>query len=136
MGVEELKKPVGIACAHVSCDGCGIYETRPTSCKEYQCLWLEERMSIGTTARRKVFLENDRPDKSGVLIERAQVMDNPAELVLVARGDFKKGQDLLHRLGQRVLIVLVHGDKKRQLMGPVTLIKKLQREGVRIEEFS
>ncbi len=39
--VQELGKPVGTWCTH--CDrgkGCTIYETRPTGCKDFACLWL------------------------------------------------------------------------------------------------
>ena len=40
MGVHEIKKPPGKPCWHLVGRGCGIYETRPASCKSYECLWL------------------------------------------------------------------------------------------------
>jgi hypothetical protein len=40
MGVTELKKPTNVWCTH--CDigkGCKIYPDRPTSCREFECLY-------------------------------------------------------------------------------------------------
>lgn len=42
MGVPELDKPPGEWCKH--CDpkvGCTIYDDRPESCKDFECLWLQ-----------------------------------------------------------------------------------------------
>lgn len=40
--------------------GCGIYETRPTTCREFECVWLQDRMNL--------FDEDCRPDKTGCVI--------------------------------------------------------------------
>lgn len=60
MRVEELSKPQGQWCEHCKIgQGCGIYETRPQSCREFQCLWLtEDWVPIDL-----------RPDKSKVVID-------------------------------------------------------------------
>ena len=37
--VPELHKPQGVTCKH--CDkGCLIYESRPKSCRDFECAWL------------------------------------------------------------------------------------------------
>lgn len=44
MKVQELEKPANTWCTH--CDkgvGCRIYEARPQSCREYECLWLRSQ---------------------------------------------------------------------------------------------
>jgi len=54
LGVEELKKQYYQPCSHCVNQGCGIYNIRPRSCRNYYCLYL-----AGLTA--------GRPDKYGVL---------------------------------------------------------------------
>jgi hypothetical protein len=40
--VEEIEKPAGEWCSHCSLGkGCQIYDTRPTECKTWDCLWLQ-----------------------------------------------------------------------------------------------
>lgn len=41
MKVVELEKPINVWCQHcVLGTGCGIYESRPQSCREFHCLYL------------------------------------------------------------------------------------------------
>ena len=41
MRVPELPKKINVWCTHcVLGQGCGIYETRPSSCREFNCLYL------------------------------------------------------------------------------------------------
>jgi hypothetical protein len=41
LAVQELGKPMGVLCSHcVSGKGCGIYDTRPASCRSFECVWL------------------------------------------------------------------------------------------------
>ena len=43
--VHELNKPAARWCVHaVKGDGCGVYETRPQSCRTYRCRWLDDPM--------------------------------------------------------------------------------------------
>jgi hypothetical protein len=43
MAIPELNKPKDSWCPHVVMKrGCGIYESRPHSCRAFQCLWLKE----------------------------------------------------------------------------------------------
>lgn len=54
--VPELDKPINTPCVHLSQIGCGIYETRPQSCRVYDCAWLHGH-----------FADYERPDKTGVV---------------------------------------------------------------------
>lgn len=43
MAIPELNKPKDSWCDHViRKQGCGIYETRPHSCRAFKCLWLAD----------------------------------------------------------------------------------------------
>jgi len=58
--VPELKKPVGKWCRHCKPGkGCGIYDDRPESCKNFRCVWLSGGLPPDL-----------RPDKSRVIFER------------------------------------------------------------------
>lgn len=57
LGVPELGKPYFARCEHLTEKGCGIYETRPVSCRDYHCIWLK---GYGE--------DSDRPDRSGILV--------------------------------------------------------------------
>lgn len=48
------------SCDHVTRAGCGVYETRPQTCREFHCVWL--RGGIGDD-------EQTRPDQLGVLFD-------------------------------------------------------------------
>jgi hypothetical protein len=42
LGISEIKKPPGQWCGHVKCGkGCAIYDNRPQSCRDFDCLWLQ-----------------------------------------------------------------------------------------------
>ena len=53
----ELRKEQGVPCRHLASGGCGIYQTRPTICREWFCVWrfLPE------------LPEAARPDRCGVM---------------------------------------------------------------------
>jgi len=53
----QLQKPIGMPCQHLSGSGCGIYERRPGTCREWQCAW-----------KWSSLIPSDlRPDKLGVM---------------------------------------------------------------------
>jgi hypothetical protein len=60
MHIPELDKPAGPWCAHV-CPGrgCGVYETRPQSCRDFLCGWMTHP-SLD---------ERWRPDRAGFLLQ-------------------------------------------------------------------
>ncbi len=56
-GIKEFKKPGGQWCPHCLVgNGCKIYESRPRSCKKFNCAWL---IGFGTSM--------DRPDMTHVV---------------------------------------------------------------------
>lgn len=65
MNVEELSKPAQVPCEHAN-KGCEIYETRPQSCRNFQCLWSNN------------FIEGDerrRPDKLGLMFNYGETKE-------------------------------------------------------------
>lgn len=56
--VPELKKPLWQPCPHAD-HGCLIYDTRPPSCRSFECAWL----------RNPNLSERLRPDRCGVMVE-------------------------------------------------------------------
>ncbi len=66
MKVHELGKAAHVWCAHCKIgQGCDTYETRPESCRIYDCLWLQtQRLSRPMAAEL-------RPDKSRVVVGTA-----------------------------------------------------------------
>jgi hypothetical protein len=90
-------------------------------------LWIDEATWEHKDSR-KVFWEEDRPDKCGVMFHPAgqEFTEATGIPVMVARGDFQRGQGVLSRMAQRALLILVVDDKKRQLMGTEEAIKAAQ----------
>jgi len=63
LGIEEISKPIDTWCPMVCATGCKVYDIKPPSCSDYQCLWLESQGSD------MPFPLEMRPDKSGVIID-------------------------------------------------------------------
>ena len=62
MSIPELKKPADVWCEHAGDHpggGCGIYEERPQSCRDFKCSWLQDDGAF--------FRDSDRPDKLGTV---------------------------------------------------------------------
>ena len=60
--VNELDKPLNTPCVHLAQIGCGIYESRPQSCRDYDCAWLHGH-----------FADEHRPDKTGIVWSFEQI---------------------------------------------------------------
>jgi len=57
--IVEFEKPPGAPCVNCSASGgCAIYATRPSVCREFECLWLTERTLPATM----------RPDRIGTIL--------------------------------------------------------------------
>jgi len=57
--IVEFEKPAGLWCEHCQkSGGCGVYETRPGVCRDYECLWKGDR-ALGAQLR---------PDRVGVIL--------------------------------------------------------------------
>jgi hypothetical protein len=71
---EGGEKPGFTDCVHqVAGVGCGIYEDRPRACRGYRCQWL---MGLG------ILGDEDRPDRSGVVVTKEQPTQDTLELAL------------------------------------------------------
>jgi Fe-S-cluster containining protein len=57
--VDELSKLGGRDCVHQRGEaGCGIYETRPSICRAYQCLWMQGGLE-----------DDERPDRTRGVVD-------------------------------------------------------------------
>ena len=57
--IVEFKKPAGVLCANcLKSGGCGVYQSRPGVCRDYECLWKGDR-GLGSKLR---------PDRVGVIL--------------------------------------------------------------------
>lgn len=74
--IPELDKPINTWCKHTDLEtaggGCGIYEDRPKTCREYECAWLS---GLGD--------EHDRPDRLGVMYQPITLTDGSPGLAAV-----------------------------------------------------
>jgi hypothetical protein len=59
------KKPAGVACPQLADHGCGNYDDRPETCRQFRCAWFCE-----TT-----WPAQWRPDRSGLLCLREEIDD-------------------------------------------------------------
>ncbi len=73
LAVAELGKPMSQWCAHLKPGaGCGIYDTRPHSCRTFECVWLMD----------PEMPHRFRPDQTKVVLDQ-----DPEGLWLIARCD-------------------------------------------------
>jgi hypothetical protein len=114
MQVRELSKPGNVWCAHCRIGaGCGIYDTRPESCRTFECVWLQ------TQHGRQPLAPELRPDASRVVI---YTTDNGNTIVLHVAPDrpdaWKHGE--MGKLVSRMLadglpVILKCGNKMEKL---------------------
>ncbi len=124
LGVQEIGKPCGRPCTHAFADhGCARYDTRPSGCRAYSCLW-----SLGLLG------DGDRPDVIGLVFDAAKI-DSPLALgtgvqPLTVREyrprawDDEQNQPLLRRLAERCVIILIRGSK-RTMVGPQPMVERI-----------
>jgi hypothetical protein len=58
LAVGELEKPSYTPCTHCTTAGCGIYTSRPFTCRGWSCEWWLGRLGLS---------EVERPDKLGLM---------------------------------------------------------------------
>lgn len=133
MGVTDLDppKPARQRCVHER-RKCTIYETRPATCRGYSCGWL-----AGAAPERY------RPDRSGVILDRAATgplpflldqLDAPwtaARELHPGAFEAKLGVELLEWLKVRGLVALVYFGRqppeKPGVIGPAKYMDRLLR---------
>jgi hypothetical protein len=105
--IPELKKPANQLCKHCPTAGCKIYHSRPKTCREFKCLWLEGR-----------FPDSFRPDKIGVVFKHGLILRGIPLVVAheLYRGAFDPLRAKLPEL--KFGIVVVHNGQPRGILGP------------------
>jgi uncharacterized protein len=117
MGVHELAKPVNTRCAHCETGvGCRIYDTRPSSCRTFECVWLQTQRGAQPLAPEL------RPDVSRVVMSTAAGGETIVLNVGPERRDAWKrgamGKLVSRMLGDGVTVLLKCGDDVRKLLPP------------------
>lgn len=120
LGVKELKKAPGEPCNKLLQIGvgCSVYHTRPPSCRDFECAWLQGLLP-----------ENAKPEKSGVVFTFTQPNNSFGQQVMVAyeahQGSFHsiEAQLLLTQVAKTKLIITVVGNN-RNFLGPADQIRK------------
>ncbi|HWI13220.1 MAG TPA: hypothetical protein VNT02_03170 [Burkholderiales bacterium] len=114
MGVHELGKAVNQRCVHCKAGvGCAIYETRPQSCRTFECVWLQTQRGASPLAREL------RPDASRVVMSTTPDGETVVLNVGTDRPDAWKrgaiGKLVSEMLADGVPVLLKCGDAVRKL---------------------
>jgi Fe-S-cluster containining protein len=105
--VPELRKPERTWCTNCNESGCGIYETRPKSCRTFECAWLLGELP-----------DEMRPDKVHVMIEKVTdsirlVLEEPGFI-----GSWQKIEDELNKYAKLGITLLVNSDSGKHMLLP------------------
>ena len=123
LAVPELEKAQGERCRHLVAPGkCGIYETRPTSCRAYSCGWL-----VGALGSQ------DRPDRTGFILEAQTIQGasekEPAGLVIretrAGASLRERAQAVIRRVKDERVVILVPTEGDRKVLGPPHLVSRV-----------
>jgi hypothetical protein len=128
LAIAELDKPIHTDCVHASTKGCGIYEMRPKSCREYECLW---RIGLGTLEQR--------PDRLGLVISptRPGTPGYPAALVHeLWPNAFYDSAEFLREAAGRHALLLIRDGRPRSIMGPDHVILGMKGEIEKIRRLN
>lgn len=130
LAIAELDKPAGVPCRHLRSDGggCGIYETRPKACREYECGW---RIGAGTLEQR--------PDHVGIVMSPIGPGNpgHPGAAVHELWPDaFDDAHDLLARVANGLVLLLVRDDLVKQVLGPEDRIRGMKSELEKIRQLN
>ena len=90
--IEALGKPINTWCKHADLKraggGCGIYDKRPQTCREFSCAWLS---GLGE--------DRDRPDHLGVMYQVVEMPDGRSGLGVV---EYREGALESHRVRAQI----------------------------------
>lgn len=113
--VDELAKARGQWCAHCTPGvGCHRYDTRPESCRDFECVWLQTQYQRAGEAKMSPDLRPDRchvvidvrSDASGLVLDvdraRPEAHRTPAVAALI---------DTLTSRGEEVIVAI--GEKRK-----------------------
>lgn len=116
-GVQEIRKPINVKCTHLNIQGrCGIYSSRPESCRAYQCLWLRGHMPEEMKpVKSRAVLE---PNASGDMIVMRVL---PQDRSLIHRGILRRF--IRSAVAQNVPVIVVCGNERTIYGGPEEELK-------------
>ena len=124
LGVTEIDKPEFTPCPHQLDHKCGIYATRPKSCRTYNCLWLQ---GVGPSSLR--------PDKSRVVLTGTTAVWKTAEgesieVPIIQISELADNSTLrgrvkpwMEKLATHAVLIVVNEGKRKILGGPMQYIK-------------
>ena len=113
LSVKEIEKPSMVRCESVCSAGCRVYESRPESCKSFECLWL---MGAGSNA--------DRPDRIGAVfsVEDGVHGENLVK-VFLTRDNSVRAKKIIDDISQRVVVYLIGRSDSRGVRGPADKVE-------------
>jgi hypothetical protein len=125
LGVPELDKSAGTRCMHETPAGCGRYDTRPGSCREYNCLFLNGLIPVRPDKLGLIF---DSTGEGGELERVTGIRPLVAREVRPGAADTAEAQQVLRQVADRLSIILIRGaTDNRSLFGPPDQIAKIQK---------
>tara|TARA_Y100001972_G_scaffold70083_1_gene85393 strand:- start:3251 stop:3775 length:525 start_codon:yes stop_codon:yes gene_type:complete len=98
MAIVELEKPARTECEHF-CGGCEIYQDRPNSCADWNCLWIKGHLPL-----------SQRPDRT--------------KIVFYLPDDF-----VSKRWNSRLVMAQESKKSAHKMPGPSKAIRRLFRDG-------
>lgn len=138
MGIHELDKAPGQRCVHVAAGkGCGIYETRPQTCRVFLCQWLmnedwPHRLRPDIT---KTIITSDEHGLSMLaLCDPANPLAWRREptyslLKSTARARWGSGFNVMARAGGRLWVIMPQEDRDLGEVADTTAVSVLQLPG-------
>jgi hypothetical protein len=81
LGIDtrQIQKRTGAPCRHCSGGGCAVYESRPDTCRDFHCGWMQME-TLGPQWR---------PDLSGVFLQDITLQGRPALSVMLVADALK-----------------------------------------------
>ena len=109
--LDEMKKPSFTRCSNQGQGECTDYQNRPDLCRKYKCLWLQG-----------YWAENDRPDKSGMMLTyRHHEKFGPWVSLHIVSDEAlqsKSNKKILIDLAQETVVIEMQPRSMRMIGGP------------------
>lgn len=128
MRIHELDKPPYTWCGNACSKGCGIYEDRPQSCREFECIWL------GSQGTNHAMAVEFKPSVCGAVMTTTK--DGKSIVVHFNDGVDVRGGKLalfIHQMSMTLRVILRRRDKmtivhKGKILGE-TIDPRMMEEG-------
>jgi hypothetical protein len=122
--IPELNKGAGVDCVFCK-KGCTIYGKHPSSCKEFECAWLQKTDNFSSEEARNEYMEL-RPDKSGIMffkksrdimtgavIDPDKITDKGKQQISAFHG--QGFSVVLIKVGERPIVIPKQGSSKEEV---------------------